>query len=177
MEATQVLCTGPGRLFQHSPWRLSLGVESKAHVDSGLRWLTFPISCPSAPDGGAAWLQPQPPGSFPPGAPHARLPASVPEHCCPTGRCKLGTQADTGSKDRFLLLPLEARVQRCSKGTPLSHPGPRGHKPVRLLLAPLLAPRPSTFVPAASLKTCASALPSRHQWLGGPRDSCLGILF
>ena len=172
MEARQVLCAGPGRLCPRSAWRLSLGVESKAHVDSGFRWLSFPSPVPLPPmeAAAAAWV-------LSAWGATRRLPASVPEHGCPTGPCKLGTQADTGSKDRLLLLLLEARVQRCSKGTPLSHPGPRGHEPVRLLLAPPLAPRPSTFVPAASLETCASALPSQHGWLGGPRDSCLGILF
>ena len=39
-------------------------MESKVLVDSGFRWLTFPVSCLSATDGGAAWLQPQLPGSY-----------------------------------------------------------------------------------------------------------------
>ena len=122
MEARQVLCAGPGRLCQLSGWRLSLGMESSVLVDSGFRWLTFPVSCPSATDGGAAWLQPLPPGSFLPGAPQAVSLLLSLSTAAPQGPVSW----HAGSEDCFLLLLLEAGAQRCSKGTPLSHPGPRG---------------------------------------------------
>ena len=152
MEARQVLCAGPGRLCQLSGWRLSLGMESNVLVDSGFRWLTFPVSCPSATDGGAAWLQPQPPGSFLPGAPQA-VSLLLPLSTAAPLPCKLAR----GSEDCFLLLLLEAGAQRCSKGTPLSHPGPRGTRACE-------APVGTTFSPKA-LHVCSGSF-SRNPCVG-----------
>lgn len=80
-----ITCWKPGRvsawgqagLCQRSGWRLSLGVEGKVLMDSGFRWLDLSRSCLSTTDGGAAWLQPQPPGSFCQVRAPRRLPASV----------------------------------------------------------------------------------------------------
>lgn len=177
MEARQVLCAGPGRLCQLSAWRLSLGVESKVHVDSGFRWLTFPISCPSATDGGAAWLQPQPPGSFLPGVPHAVSLLLSLSTAAPWGPVSWAPRKIQGVRTASSLSRWRQGCRDAPRGPLFPTQDPEEHEPVRLLLAPLLAPRPSTFVPAASLETCASALPSQSEWVGGPKDSYLGILF
>lgn len=138
----------PGWLCQLSDWRLSLGVESKVHMDSGFRWLTFPISCPSATDGGAAWLQPQPPVSFLPGAPHAvSLLLSV-STAAPRGPVRWAPRQTQGVRTAS---SSSCWRQGCgdAPGDPLSHPGPRGTRAC-------LAPVGTTFSPKA-LQVCSGS--------------------
>ena len=173
MEARQVLCVGLGWLCQLSGWRLALGVESKVLVDSGFRWLTFPVSCLSTTDGGAAWLQPQLPGSFLPGVPHTVCLLLSLRAAAPRGPVSWAPRQTQGARTTSSSSCWRQGCRDAPRGPFFPTQAPEEHEPVRLLLAPLLAPRPSTFVLAASLETCASALRSQGEWVGGPRESLL----